>query len=76
MSRAGLCSFWAITAHTAQKATVRRSHDAPSQRGDLSLQEGAGLAKATQQISREWGWWRDPAPEPQFSPSCLGSPKC
>ena len=43
--------------------------------GELSLQEGAGLAKVTQQISREWDEGGTLAPEPQLSPPHLGSPK-
>lgn len=51
------------------------SYDAPSQMGELSLQEGVGLAKVTQQISGEWDNGRTLAPEPQLSPPHLDSPK-
>ena len=58
-----------------QKAPVRRSYDAPSQMGELSLQEGEGLAKVTQQISGEWDNGGTLVPEPQLSPRHLDSPK-
>ena len=43
--------------------------------GELSLQEGAGLAKVTQQVSGDWDNGRTLAPEPQLSPPHLDSPK-
>lgn len=49
---------------------MRHSYDVP-----LSLQEGAGLAKVTQQISGEWDNGGTLAPEPQLSPPHLDSTK-